>query len=84
MITKPLSEREILETDILIVGAGPAGFSATLGAHLNKLRYVTLEQESLGGTVSHFPRGKLVMTQPAELPIVGKVQFTEISKEERK
>ncbi|WP_455201708.1 NAD(P)-binding domain-containing protein [Kaarinaea lacus] len=70
------------DLDLVIVGAGPAGFSATLGAHVNKLRYVTLEQESLGGTVSHFPRGKLVMTQPAELPIVGKVQFTEISKEE--
>jgi thioredoxin reductase (NADPH) len=70
------------DLDLVIVGAGPAGFSATLGAKLNKLRYVTLEQESLGGTVSHFPRGKLVMTQPAELPIVGRVQFTEISKEE--
>ena len=70
------------DLDVVIIGAGPAGFSATLGAHANNLRYVTLEQESLGGTVSHFPRGKLVMTQPAELPIVGKVQFTEISKEQ--
>lgn len=69
------------ELDVVIIGAGPAGFSATLGAHLNKLRYVTVEQESLGGTVSHFPRGKLVMTQPAELPIVGQVKFTEVSKE---
>jgi len=70
------------ELDVVIVGAGPAGFSATLGAKLAGLRYVTVEQESLGGTVSHFPRGKLVMTQPAELPIVGQVKFTEISKEQ--
>jgi thioredoxin reductase (NADPH) len=43
---------------------------------------VTLEQEELGGTVAHFPRRKLVMTQPAELPIVGKVRFKEVIKED--
>ncbi|MDH5257041.1 MAG: NAD(P)-binding domain-containing protein [Gammaproteobacteria bacterium] len=67
--------------DILIVGAGPAGFSATLGAHEAKLKYVTIEQDSLGGTVFNFPRGKLVMTQPADLPIVGKVKINETNKE---
>lgn len=67
--------------DVVIVGAGPAGLSATLGAQQHGLRYVTLEQDSLGGTVAHFPRGKLVMTQPATLPLVGKVTFREISKE---
>ncbi|HNP63246.1 MAG TPA: 4Fe-4S dicluster domain-containing protein, partial [Woeseiaceae bacterium] len=56
------------ELDVVIVGAGPAGFSATLAATESKLRYVTLEQEELGGTVAHFPRRKLVMTQPADLP----------------
>lgn len=67
--------------DVVIVGAGPAGFSASLGAKQSKLNYVTLEQESFGGTVAHFPRGKLVMTQPAELPIVGRMNFTETTKE---
>ena len=67
--------------DVVIVGGGPAGISASLAAIESKLRYVTLEQDSFGGTVSHFPRGKLVMTQPATLPIVGKVKFSEISKE---
>lgn len=67
--------------DVVIVGAGPAGFSASLGAKEKGFRFVTLEQDSLGGTVSHFPRGKLVMTRPAELPIVGKMNFTETSKE---
>lgn len=68
--------------DVVIVGAGPAGFSASLGAMKHKLRFVTLEQESLGGTVSHYPRGKVVMTQPAELPLVGKVRFRETTKED--
>ncbi|MEJ2107936.1 MAG: 4Fe-4S binding protein [Acidiferrobacteraceae bacterium] len=67
--------------DVVIIGAGPAGFSASLAAMQHKLRYVTVEQENLGGTVSHFPRGKVVMTQPAKLPIIGKVKFTETSKE---
>lgn len=67
--------------DVAIVGAGPAGISATLSAHENKLRYVTIEQDSFGGTVAHFPRGKLVMTQPVILPTVGKVKFRETSKE---
>lgn len=68
--------------DLVIVGAGPAGFSASLGAMQVGLNFVTVEQDSLGGTVSHFPRGKLVMTRPAELPIIGKVKFTETTKEE--
>jgi thioredoxin reductase/ferredoxin len=68
--------------DLVIVGAGPAGFSASLGAMERGLRAVTVEQETLGGTVSHFPRGKLVMTAPVRLPVVGKVNFTETTKEE--
>jgi thioredoxin reductase (NADPH) len=67
--------------DVVIVGAGPAGFSASLAAKKNGLRAVTLEQETLGGTVAHYPRGKLVMTAPAELPLYGKVKLTRTSKE---
>ncbi|NOT69744.1 MAG: NAD(P)-binding domain-containing protein [Hyphomicrobium sp.] len=67
--------------DVFIVGAGPAGMSASLGALEKKMRCVTVEQEELGGTVAHFPRGKLVMTQPATLPLVGKMSFREVSKE---
>ena len=67
--------------DVVIVGSGPAGFAASLGAMKAGLRSITVEQDSLGGTVSHFPRGKLVMTRPAELPIVGLMKFTETTKE---
>ena len=70
------------QLDVVIVGAGPAGLSATLGAMENKLRFVTIEQEdSLGGTVYHYPRNKIVMTRPVVLPLVGKVKLGEISKE---
>jgi thioredoxin reductase len=47
----------------------------------HRLRFATIEQDSFGGTVAHFPRGKLVMTAPAILPLIGKVKFREISKE---
>ncbi len=67
--------------DVLIIGAGPSGISASLGAKAAGLKTVTVEQDSLGGTVSHFPRGKLVMTAPAELPIFGKMNFRETTKE---
>ena len=67
--------------DLLIVGAGPAGFSASLAAMERGLRFATIEQDTLGGTVAHYPRGKVVMTQPAILPGVGKMPFRETSKE---
>ena len=67
--------------DVVIVGCGPAGFSASLAAKQHRLRFVTVEQDSLGGAVAHFPRGKLVMTAPFILPLIGKIKFTELSKE---
>jgi len=67
--------------DLIIVGAGPAGFAASLTALSKGMRFVTLEQESLGGSVFQYPRGKLVMTAPATVPLVGKVNFRQTSKE---
>ena len=68
--------------DVVIVGAGPAGIAASLGALAHKLRSVTVEQEnSLGGSVYHYPRQKIVMTAPVKLPVIGKVKMGEISKE---
>jgi thioredoxin reductase len=68
--------------DVIIVGAGPAGLAASLAAMEKKLRFVTIEQEdSFGGTVYHYPRRKVVMTAPVQLPIVGKMKFGEVSKE---
>ena len=70
------------QLDVVIVGAGPAGFAASLAALEKKLKFVTLEQESLGGCVFQYPRGKIVMTQPAVLPIAGKVKMTLTTKEQ--
>jgi len=70
------------QLDVAIVGAGPAGLSASLTAMSEGMRYVTLEQESLGGTVFQYPRGKLVMTAPATVPLVGTINLRQTSKEQ--
>ncbi|MES9857090.1 MAG: NAD(P)-binding domain-containing protein [Sedimenticola sp.] len=67
--------------DLIIIGAGPAGFSASLCAKSHGLSYQTIEQDSLGGTVFQFPRGKIVMTAPVDLPLIGRMRFTETTKE---
>ncbi|MCC7259127.1 MAG: FAD-dependent oxidoreductase, partial [Gammaproteobacteria bacterium] len=67
--------------DVVIVGAGPAGFSAALAALEHGLRCVTVEQDTFGGMVAHYPRGKLVMAGTAHLPLVGAVKFGNTTKE---
>jgi len=68
--------------DVIIVGAGPAGISASLEAKKRNLKFLTLEQDTLGGTVSTFPRQKIVMTNPMDLPLYGKIKLYETSKSE--
>ncbi|MDH3590658.1 MAG: NAD(P)-binding domain-containing protein [Planctomycetota bacterium] len=69
--------------DLCIVGAGPAGLACSLEAKRHGLRFVTIDQaEQLGGTVAKYPRRKLVMTQPVDLPLVGRLKKTEYTKEE--
>lgn len=70
------------EYDLIIVGAGPAGISATLQAKKLGLKTLTLEQDSLGGAVYTFPRKKIVMTSPMDLPMYGKLKLYETSKDE--
>lgn len=66
--------------DLIIIGSGPAGISASLEAKKNNLKFLTLEQESFGGTVFNFPRSKIVMTSPMDLPLYGKIKLSETSK----
>jgi len=68
--------------DVVIVGAGPAGISASLRAIEKKLSYVTIERDEIGGTVAKYPRQKLVMTSPVEFPMYGKFKKTSLSKED--
>ncbi len=81
-INKKIKRVAQAKYDLIIVGAGPAGISATLTAAKNNLKFLTIEQESLGGTVFNFPRAKIIMTSPMDLPLYGKVKLAETSKSE--
>ena len=81
-LSKNLSKSTNNMHQVVIVGAGPAGISATLKAKELGLNYLTVDQDSLGGTVFKYPRGKVVMTHPVDLPIAGKMHFKETSKED--
>jgi len=81
-IAKKFKSKHKAEFDLIIIGAGPAGISASLTAKQHNLKFITLEQDSLGGTVYTFPRSKIVMTSAMNLPLHGKVKLFETSKHE--
>ncbi len=81
-IAKKIEKSSKAEFDIIIIGAGPAGISATLNAQKHNLKHLTIEQETLGGTVYSFPRAKIVMTSPMELPLYGTVKLVETTKDQ--
>lgn len=68
--------------DAIVVGAGPAGTSATLRLMEAGLRVLTLEREAFGGTITHYPRAKVVMTGALDFPIYGRVSKRKMSKEQ--
>lgn len=69
--------------DLLIVGAGPAGLACALEAKALGLRAMTIEQaDKIGGTVATYPRRKMVMTQPVELPLHGTLPKLTYQKED--
>ncbi|HEX5137004.1 MAG TPA: NAD(P)-binding domain-containing protein [Planctomycetota bacterium] len=69
--------------DLVIVGAGPAGLGCSLEAKRQGLRFVTIDQAGgPGGTVAKYPRKKLVMMQPVDLPLYGRLAAKTYSKED--
>jgi thioredoxin reductase len=71
------------ELDLCIVGAGPAGLACALEAKRLGLRFVLIDQEEgPGGTVAKYPRRKLVLTQPVDMPLYGRLSRETYSKEE--
>jgi len=68
--------------DAVVIGAGPAGISATLRLMEKGLNVTLLEREAFGGTITHYPRGKVVMTGPLDFPMYGRVSKRKMSKEQ--
>jgi len=46
------------------------------------LSYIVLDQEGLGGTILQYPRKKVVLTQPVDIPLWGRLERSEYTKEE--
>ncbi|NQV41931.1 MAG: NAD(P)-binding domain-containing protein [Candidatus Marinimicrobia bacterium] len=67
---------------IVVIGAGPAGLSCTISLMGMGLPVVLLDQSEPGGTILQYPRRKLVMVQPIEMPGYGEMSNSEYSKEE--
>ncbi|MCU0455465.1 MAG: NAD(P)-binding domain-containing protein [Bacteroidales bacterium] len=81
-IAKTIRKDHGAQYDLVIVGAGPAGISGALNARKHGLKFLLLEQDTLGGTVYTFPRKKIIMTSPMELPLYGKIKLYETTKSE--
>jgi len=65
--------RHDCDVDLVVVGGGPAGIAAALEARRRGARCVVFEKGDLGGAIRAYPRQKVVMTAPLELPGIGKV-----------
>lgn len=63
------------DVDLFIVGAGPAGFAASLAAKEKGLVYKCIDQNTFGGTIYNFPRQKIVTSHPLEFPMTAPQKF---------
>jgi thioredoxin reductase len=81
-IAKSMRRSHKATYDLIIIGSGPAGISGSLTARKLNLNLLLLDQDTLGGAVYSFPRKKIVMTSPMDLPLYGKVKLFETSKSE--
>ncbi len=70
-IKQPSALSDAHTHDVLIVGCGPAGLSATATAKAFGLRYITLERMTPASTLRTYPRTKLVQATPIDISEYG-------------
>lgn len=70
------------DADFVIVGAGPAGLAAALRAKELGVSVLVLDAEQAGGTILQYPRRKLVLTRPVDIPLYGRLERDQYEKEE--
>lgn len=68
--------------EVVVVGAGPAGLSALLSCRKFGLHAVCLEKENTANTIRNFPKKKILMAEPVELPIYGPLWVGDTTREE--
>lgn len=68
--------------DAIVIGAGPSGIAAALALIAHGLSVQVVEQDRFGGTITHYPRAKVVMTGSFQLAGYGTVRRKTMSKEQ--
>ncbi len=68
--------------DVIIVGSGPAGLSAGLEALRQGLDYALLDQGTPANTIRKYPRHKLLLAEPVNIPLFGDLWVRDASKED--
>jgi thioredoxin reductase len=66
---------------VLVVGAGPAGLSAMLSCRKFGLPVLCFEKDRTANTVCNFPKKKIVMAEPVEMPLVGPLWVGDTTRE---
>jgi putative YpdA family bacillithiol system oxidoreductase len=68
--------------DVIIVGSGPSGLSAGLTAKAGGLSYLIFDKGTIASTIQNYPRHKVVMAEPAHIPLFGDLWLRDTTKEE--
>ena len=66
---------------VLVIGAGPAGLSAMLSCRKFGLPVLCFEKDLTANTIRNFPKKKILMAEPVEMPIVGPLWVGDTSRE---
>lgn len=66
---------------VMVIGAGPAGLSATLSCRKFGLPVICFEKDLTANTIRNFPKKKILMAEPVEMPIVGPLWIGDASRE---
>lgn len=66
--------------DVVVVGSGPAGIACAAQLSQSGLRVEILERSAFGGTIANFPRNKVVMSEPLQIPGFGRFGGRELTK----
>ena len=69
------NQKEDIE-DLIIVGAGPAGVSAGIKAHQEKLKFKIIESNKPFSTIANFPKKKPIFLEPKSYSLEGPLKLS--------
>ena len=66
---------------VAVIGAGPAGLSAMLSCRKFGLPVTCFEKDATANTIRNFPKRKVLMAEPVEMPIYGPLWVGDTTRE---